>query len=237
MNNESRPIDNRLAQLIFAWCGVATILITGIGFWPAGLLPAGIEPGLTAEQIATMYRENTTGLRIAAFCTVGGAGTYLAFSAAIAAQLWRIESGAAPVLTFAQLAAGTATSFLFLIPGMFLAIAAFRPERAAEVTQALNDVAFLFFLMPYSIAMVQDLAAGLAILSDRRETPIFPRWLGFLSLWVFVGFAPAGLCAFFKIGPFAWNGLFVWWIPIGIFVAWCFAFTWGLIRAANRTYA
>lgn len=230
-------MNNRAIQLFFAWCGIATIVVTGIGFWPAGFLPGGIEPGLTADQIAAMYRENTMGIRFAGVCTVGGAGLYLAFTAAVSAQLRRIDSGVSPVLAYAQLAAGTATSFLFLIPGMFLTIAAFRPERAPEITQALNDVAFLFFLMPYSIAALQDLATGICILSDKRKNPILPRWAGFLSLWVFVGFLPAALCGFFKTGPFAWNGLFVWWIPIGIFTAWCIGLNLCLVKAINRQAA
>jgi hypothetical protein len=87
--------------------------------------------------------------------------------------------------------------------------------------------------MPY-IALFQDLAAGVAILSDKRKDPILPRWVGFLSLWVVVGFVPAAMCGFFKTGPFAWNGLFVWWIPIGIFSAWCIAMSLTLVKAINR---
>jgi hypothetical protein len=33
-------------------------------------------------------------------------------------------------------------------------------------------------------------------------------------------FIPGGLLTFFKIGPFAWNGLFVWWIPFLVFFTW-----------------
>lgn len=229
-------MNNKSMQLFCAWCGTATLIITGLGFWPAGFLPAGIAPGLTADQVAEMYRSNTLGIRIAGVCTVGGAGLYLMFVAGISAQLRRIETGSSPVLTYANSVVGTMVGFLFFIPGMFLTIAAFRPDRAPEITQALNDVAFLFFLMPY-IALFQDLAVGVAILSDKRKEPILPRWVGFLSLWVVVGFVPAAMCSFFKVGPFAWNGLFVWWIPIGIFVAWCVSMTYCLIKAINRQAA
>lgn len=229
-------MNNKAMQLFCAWCGIATLVITGLGFWPAGFLPAGIEPGLTADQVAELYRSNTLGIRIAGLCAVGGAGFYFMFTAGIAAQLRRIETGSSPVMTYANMTVGTMVGFLFFIPGMFLTIAAFRPERAPEITQALNDVAFLFFLNPY-IALFQDLAVGVAILSDKRKEPILPRWVGFLSLWVVVGFVPAAMCSFFKTGPFAWNGLFVWWIPIGIFVAWCVALSLCLVKAVKRQAA
>lgn len=225
---------NRLSQLLCAWSAVATMVFMFLGLWLAGFLPDAIKPALTADQVAALYRDNTLGIRIGGILVVGAAGLYLAFTAGLSAQMRRIENTIAPVLSYAQLAAGTATSFLFLIPGMFWTIAAFRPERSPELTQALSDVAFLFFLMPYSIAALQDLVVGIAILSDKRESPVFPRWVGYWSLWVAIGFMPAGLAGSFKSGPFAWNGLFVWWIPLFIFSVWLISLTIYLIKAINR---
>ena len=44
----------------------------------------------------------------------------------------------------------------------------------------------------------------------------------FAVLMIMTGgaFVPGGLLTFFKTGPFAWDGLFVWWIPFVIFFAW-----------------
>jgi len=33
-------------------------------------------------------------------------------------------------------------------------------------------------------------------------------------------FVPGGLLTFFKTGPFAWNGIFVWWVPFLVFFSW-----------------
>ena len=74
--------------------------------------------------------------------------------------------------------------------------------------------------MPFTTFIVQNFAIGFAILGDQRTHPIFPRWLGFFNLWVAVLFIPRGLLTFFKTGPFAWNGLFVWWIPFLVFFTW-----------------
>ncbi|MGE3297731.1 MAG: hypothetical protein AB7I68_10315 [Porticoccaceae bacterium] len=33
-------------------------------------------------------------------------------------------------------------------------------------------------------------------------------------------FVPGGLLTFFKTGPFAWDGLFVFWVPLVVFLLW-----------------
>ncbi len=231
-------MSNRVSQIVAAWCGFGTMAVMFLGLWPAGFLPLPPSPGLSAAEIAAVYRNNTMGIRFGGILTVGASGLFLMYSAQVSATLRRqVEAGVTPIWSTVQLAAGTATSFLFLVPGMFWTIAAFHPERPPEVTQALSDVGFLFFLMPFFPAAIQDLAIGLAILGDRSKTPAFPRWVGWLNLWVFFLFLPAGLAGTFKRGPFAWDGLFVWWIPLGIFSIWCTAMTRYLVKAINREAA
>jgi hypothetical protein len=62
----------------------------------------------------------------------------------------------------------------------------------------------------------------------------YPRWMGFLTL--FVAFAlEAGAFAFMtKIGPFAWNGLFAFWIPLILFGLWYCSLAILLFKAINR---
>jgi hypothetical protein len=54
---------------------------------------------------------------------------------------------------------------------------------------------------------------------DPRPHPIWPRWAAYVNLWVAVTGA-GGICAvFLKKGPFSWNGLVGFWIPVIVFIA------------------
>ncbi|MGB8390637.1 MAG: hypothetical protein WCE76_23335, partial [Mycobacterium sp.] len=59
-----------------------------------------------------------------------------------------------------------------------------------------------------------------AILSDVTPEPIFPRWSGYLSIFVALVQIPPVMLVFFKTGPFAWDGLISWWLPAIDFFGW-----------------
>jgi hypothetical protein len=80
---------------------------------------------------------------------------------------------------------------------------------------------------------VQCLAVGACILKDKAED-VYPRWLGYFNIWVAVLFLPGSLLYFFKDGPFAWNGLFVWWIPLSVFFGWFIVMFVMTIKSLNR---
>ena len=99
--------------------------------------------------------------------------------------------------------------------------------------QTLNDAAWLMFVGIVCTAVVQFLVIGLAILQDKRATPIFPRWSGYYCLWTALLVTPGSFVPFFKSGPLAWNGLLSWWIPVAVLALWFFVMTPVLLRAIN----
>jgi hypothetical protein len=40
---------------------------------------------------------------------------------------------------------------------------------------------------------------------------------------------------FCKTGPLAWDGLFTFWIPVGVFLAWFFVMFWAVRRAVTTS--
>lgn len=107
------------------------------------------------------------------------------------------------------------------MPATLFLTAAYRPEvRSAESTQLLHDIACLIFVGMANMVVMQNLVIGLAILRDRNERRIFPRWAGYISLWSALLLAP-GFCVYlFRSGPLSWNGIFAWWVPVLAFGVW-----------------
>ncbi|MGQ0698447.1 MAG: hypothetical protein ACT4PZ_09405 [Panacagrimonas sp.] len=228
---------NARSQILCAWCGILCPLVMFIGLWPAaGFFPPHL-PSASAEEIAAIYQRDAIGIRFGTILLLVAGGLVVPFVAAISAQMRRIEHPASPVLTYTQLVAGAAGVLFFIIPAMIWTVAAYRPERSPEITQTLNDIGWLFFVMPFVLAFVQNFALGFAVISDRRQRPVFPRWLGYFNFWIALLFVPGCLITFFKSGPFAWNGIIAFWIPAAIFGPWFFVVATYVIKAAKQQAA
>jgi hypothetical protein len=66
----------------------------------------------------------------------------------------------------------------------------------------------------------QQVPIAVAILLDRSPRPVFPRWVGYLNLWVPLSCFPAFLIYFFKSRPLAWQGILVFYLGLATFGAW-----------------
>jgi uncharacterized small protein (DUF1192 family) len=127
--------------------------------------------------------------------------------------------------------AGGLLVLVFVMPMFTWQAAAFRPDRPAATTQALNDLAWLPFVGIVMTVLLQWAVTAIAIFTDRRQEPVFPRWMGYLTLWACVGIVPGGFIVFFKSGPLAWNGILGWWVLIITFFIWMVCMSVVLLRA------
>ena len=225
---------NTRSQVLCAWGGILCPLLMFAGLWPAaGFFPPHL-PSATAEEIAAIYQANATGIRTGMIFIMLAGACYASFTGAITAQMRRIETRATPVLTYTQLAAGTASILLFLVPALIWTAAAYRPERDPQITQALNDLGWFFFVMPFVLGFTQNLALGFTIISDKRPKPVYPRWVGFFNIWIALLFVPGILVTYFKSGPFAWNGILAFWLPASVFGPWFFVVAIYTMKAARQ---
>jgi hypothetical protein len=154
------------------------------------------------------------------------------FVAAISVQLRRIDRDD-PTWSYTQLVAGGVGSMVIVVGAMMMTAAVFRPDRGDGLSYLLFDVAWLFLVMPVAPALVQNIAIGMGILSDKRALPLFPRWLGFFNIWVGLLFMPGIMLTFFKAGPFAWNGLLAFWLPATVFFLWYPVMVTMMLRQSN----
>jgi hypothetical protein len=90
------------------------------------------------------------------------------------------------------------------------------------------------FVAITSTPVLQTLAIGTAIFldtADGRSDPVFPRWAGYLNYWAALLFLPGSVTVFFHTGPFAWNGILTWYLPLSVMAAWIVVMSILLLRA------
>jgi hypothetical protein len=208
----------RTIQLACIWSGVPMLLMLMIGLVASGFIPP-IHPSKSAAEVANIYRTNTDQIRLWLAFSFLSITLLFPFGMAIAAQTRRLE-GRGPVLTYIQIAGLGSGSMIFVLPWIFWFVAAFRPERPASQILLVNDLGWITFVTAF-VAFFSWLAAiGVAILSDHREEPIFPRWLGYWNLFVAVSFIPDICVPFFKHGAFSWTGIFPFYFPFTTYLIW-----------------
>ena len=93
-------------------------------------------------------------------------------------------------------------------------------DRSPVSTQTSNDVASTIFYWGVSPGVVECAAMGIAVLLDRSERPLFPRWVGYVDLAVALAYAGGAPAIFVKTGAFGWDGLFSLWLPFAGFSVW-----------------
>jgi hypothetical protein len=211
-------------------------VLFGIGFVGIARFVPPLDPNATADQIAEIYRSDTNAIRTGLLVCYVGCPFYLAFGAAILAQTRRIV-GAPKTLFQLQVAAFSSSVFFIIGPFMIWWAAAYRPdERSAQLTQALNDLGWIFLLVAWVPFVTWYVVTGLAILCDTSPIPIYPRWVGYIGLMMGLGQTSAAFLIYFKTGPFAWDGIFSWWLPATWFFTWFVVMTVTTTKAINTQY-
>jgi len=206
-------------KILGVWSAAAFFIFWVVGFVVFAQWVPPLPPSWSAAHVAQLFRARSVPIRVGMVLMSFGAVFYLPWTVVLSTLIKQIE-GRSFFWSATQLAAGILSAITFFLPAFVWAAAAFRPERNPEITQALVDLGWLLFITPIAPFIAQYVILAVAIFSDRRPQPAFPRWAAYLQLWVSVSFLP-GLVAFFmKTGPFAWNGLLVWWIPLTMFTGW-----------------
>ncbi|TDO10430.1 hypothetical protein EV580_4718 [Mycobacterium sp. BK086] len=223
---------SRSIQKACVWAGPLMGLMFVVGFVTAGFFPPP-SPDMTAPEVAAMIEQNRTAIRIGVVICLASCPLLMPFLASFTIQMRRIE-GLRPIMAYTQLALGALATIEFVIPYVFMLVSTYRADQNPDVTRALYDLSWFFFLGVISTFVLQLLLFGVAVLVDARADPVFPRWLGYANIWLALTFTPASFLVFFKTGPLAWNGVFVWWVPVFAFLLWFVPNFVYLLRAIDR---
>lgn len=226
--------DSLRIEWISAWCGPAFAVGLIIFFGIFGHnLPAPPSPALDEAGIAARIAGGLGEMRLGWVVSLVIMALYIPWTAQISTLMQRIETNSR-ALNYAQLIGGTLTVFVVSFGILCFAVATFRPERDPALMQLLTDFGWLSFELQWALTTVQMVAMALVGLADKRETPLFPRWACFLSIWCGLSFAPASLTEYLKTGPFAWDGILSFYIPWAAWLVWCFVISAYMVMDVRR---
>ncbi len=231
---QTLPDKQAIGEMMCVWAGFVSITLFVITWIVAveWLFPP--PPDLNATEITDVYLKNTIGIKIGtAVITNFAAPLTLVFAAIITIYMLRMK-GPSPVLAYINLATSAIQVLIFIIPTEIFAATAFRLDRNQEITQFGNDLGWLIFDNVVGPTQVQWLAIALAILWDKSEQPLFPRWFAWFNIWGATVILLNNLVLFFKTGPFAWNGLLGWWPGAGIFCLWYYVAFYVMFKAVQK---
>jgi hypothetical protein len=219
---------------------LAATVVTGGIFTFGYVLLSGMfpppSPALSATDVAALYTEHNMRLRIGvALCLIGG-GFNIPWSLTVAAQMAKLEKGL-PLWSILQMIGAVMNSIMVVVPVLLWGTAAFNPARNPEITQALHDFAMLTFITPVSWLWMQMLPVAIVSLSrrDHEARSAFPRWIGWLSMSLCLITQHGVTGQLVKTGPFAWNGLLTFWVPVAMSGLWVSALYYTLNKSIDAS--
>jgi hypothetical protein len=182
-----------------------------------------MSPAMTAEQVAEFYRDpaHLPEIRYSMIVFNWFGVGLVPILALIVLQIRRMAHRT-PIFSYAMLGCVSGGPTLFLVANVCWLLAAFRTERSPELTQLLNDFAWITFTILVPFLIGQSVILALAIYFDDQARPVFSRWVGHFNLLVAAALAPAAFVGVTLTGPLAWDGVFSFWvknIAIGVWIA------------------
>ena len=225
------------AQIVLVWWTIASTTLFGLSWvFLIHLMPLP-TPTLSASEVALFYTENSFSIRLGATICSWTSAFLVPITIVVSVQLARLERGV-PIWSILYFAGGILTSIFLVLPPVLWGVAAFTPTRPPEVTLIIHEFAILAFVTTAQFFIFYMVALVVVTLSQPKDVRSpFPRWFGYLTIWVALITEVGAVGYLTKHGPFAWNGLFVFWLPFGIGFAWLALLAILLLRALKQQKA
>jgi len=213
----------------FAWSGFAFALFCMVGLEVVGPQPPDFSA--SARDTAAFYIQHREAvLWMTTLCDISMA-FLIAWTIQIGVMLWRrVELSRAAILV--AIASLFTTPALLAFSNTFFAIAAYRVGVVnPDLTQAMSDIGWIG-----SMLIWPPLCAGMAILGvlilQSRGSTVFPRWIGWYSIFRAVVEPFQASIIFYKDGPFGPRGWTTWYAAVFTWGFWILALSFLMVRKA-----
>jgi hypothetical protein len=224
----SSTIEGRLfslaSQRAILWWGIALAIIYGAALLLLLQQVPTKDPQWSPEQLAQWYVDHQTKIKWGAVICSWTGCFMMPIWAVFAAQMARVEPGRWKVWSALTLASGALMSIYLALPPMFWGVAAYTaPRKNPEITMLMHELASLTLVTTdaaYIFAWVAVTVIALRPATQRVKNNPFPRWWGYGSLWIAFMFEAGAFGFLPRTGPFAWNGILVFWSPFLLFTVW-----------------
>lgn len=203
---------------LLLWSGPIGVVCVFFGlFVMCGFFPPP-SPELTGSEMAAVWQDNPELKKGGMILCFFGGCLYVTFTLVIGDLLRRCTDD--KIMPATQTALGIFGTVYFSLNFLILAIAAYRPNLSDSSTQTLHDLGFILTFSPAAPFFLQYFAIATTILQIPDATPLIPRWVAYVNIWVGAGLIPASFIPFFTDGPLAWNGIAGFYIPVVVFGTW-----------------
>jgi len=233
MRVEPVAVDYSTWKLL-AWTGP----IFFIGFFCMWGLLADNFPPMAANTSPQDMWQHYKDLRIPimvgmSVCMVLGS-CYMTFGAAVSRVMRRIE-GPEGMLSNLEMMGATITYCPIVVAcGIWLVTAMQIDVLSPDMVQTAYYVAWMIIDLAYMVTSWQIIAAAVVFLRDKREKKLVPSWVSWWGFVTVASFFPVSLIPFFKTGPFAFNGLFNFWVASPTWYVWIVSMSFFIIKAVRR---
>jgi hypothetical protein len=233
--SEHRSLFSERSQRAILWWGIALAVIYGVALIFLLQQVPTKNPAWSAEQVADWYANHQGSIKWGAVIASWTGAFMMPILAVVTIQMARVETGGWKIWSALSLVSGALMSLFLMLPPLFWGVAAYTaPRKDPEVTTLMHELATLTLTTTDQYYIF--LWIGVTVIALRPATQLvknnpFPRWWGYTSLWITIMFEAGAIAFVPRSGPFAWNGLLVFWSPLTLFTVWITIQCWLIFRA------
>ena len=213
---------------------VAIIWILAFCLFP-GFLPP-MSPTSSAADVARFYQEHTARVRYSMIVLNWFCVALIPILMLIVERMRRMAHRT-PIMRYCMIGVAGAAPIAFLTSSVFWLLAAFRPDRAPDLTQMYNDLAWITFTCGVPFLVGQCVFLAISIGLDDQPQPVFPQWVASFNIVIAIALIPAAFAGLAHTGVLAWNGLLSFWVKNIAIALWIIVMSVVLAKALQRDVA